>query len=94
MARYDYQCGDCELIFEVEKPMSAPHPDTCPKCDGKKVGRYFSSVPNIGFPREIWRYNDCKGYKTATHEGVTVQVDPNKQGDLKSSPGKVIKKKK
>ena len=94
MARYDYQCGGCELIFEVEKMMSDPAPDMCPDCGSNEINRYFSSMPNIAFPREIWRYNDCKNYKTATHEGVKVKVDPSKQGSLKSLPGNIVQKKK
>lgn len=95
MPFYDYQCGDCDLTFEVEKPMSAPHPDMCPECGGENVVRYWFQAPSIGFPgRPIWTYNDCKKYKTATHEGVTVKVDPTKQGGLKSSPGEFVRKKK
>ena len=42
MARYDYKCTDCDIIFEVEHPMSE-HPEVlCPTC-GKKAGRVFGN---------------------------------------------------
>ena len=41
MARYDYKCGSCGEVFEVEHPMGAHPKVTCPKC-GKRAERAFS----------------------------------------------------
>ena len=42
MARYDYKCPTCDMVFEVEHPMSE-HPEIrCPQC-GKPAQRVFST---------------------------------------------------
>jgi putative FmdB family regulatory protein len=96
--RYDYECGSCG-VFELEKSISDPHPEKCPHCGGPKPGRFWGkdSAPSIVHPgRPTWAYNDCLGYKTATHNGTTVKVDPTKHGSLSSwdCPGEVVKRKK
>jgi putative FmdB family regulatory protein len=97
--RYEYMCRSCEEVFEIEKSISDPHPEDCPCCNKKKtVERHFgpNSVPNVVHKgRPTWSYNDCIGYKTATHNGTTVKIDPSKHGGLKSAglPGEVVKKK-
>ena len=98
MAFYDYQCKDCDLIFEIEKLMSDPAPDMCPECKGTSLGRYWSpeNAPGMVTPRPTWAYNDCLKYKTATYNGVTVKIDPTKHGDrgAKGLGGEFVKKKK
>lgn len=42
MAHYDYCCGSCGSVFEVEHGMTE-HPDiTCPSCGGK-ANKVFSA---------------------------------------------------
>ena len=34
MARYDYKCPKCDIVFEIEHPMGE-HPEVrCPECGG------------------------------------------------------------
>lgn len=94
--RYDYQCKGCEEVFEIEKGMNDPSPDRCPLCGHGELARYWGreSVPNIVMPgRPPWTYKECLKYKTATFDGVTVKVDPNKHGSYRSLPGDFVKKK-
>ena len=86
--RYEYVCGKCSTVFEVEKKMSDPDPKKCPNCKGKKIERYFSpgGLPSIIYAgRPIWTYNDSRKYKTFRQNGGPLKkMDPAKLGDLGS----------
>ena len=94
--RYDYRCEDCGEVFEVEKAMSAPGPDKCPKCGSSKVGRKFGPAdsPTVTYAgRPPWTYNDCLKYKDCrANGGRRTKVDPRKHGDLGAwnSPGEIV----
>ena len=94
--RYDFSCGKCKLVFEVEKGMTAPDP-ACPRCGGE-TERHFDpkEVPSVTYAnRPTWTYNDCKKYKTCTFNGgQPMAIDPCKHGDLGAwnCPGKVVRK--
>ena len=42
MARYDYKCPECDIVFEVEHPMSERPEVLCPTC-GKKASQVFGN---------------------------------------------------
>jgi len=94
--RYDYICKDCRLVFEVEKPMAAPPPGSCPKCGSRDIDRHFSAdaLPMVLYAnRPIWTYNDARKYKTCRmDDGPRLAIDPGKHGDLGSwhCPGQVV----
>lgn len=96
--RYDYECTECKVVFEVEKGIKDPPPSRCPKCGSSKVQRHFSAAdapPILYKGRPIWTYNDSKKYKQCSQDGGPVRkIDPNKHGDLASwnSPGEVVPK--
>ncbi len=57
MPRYDYQCGDCQEVFECERPMAeSSEPVLCP-CGGAAKRLY--SLPQVSYnhwipdPREM-----------------------------------------
>lgn len=45
--RYDFECEDCQTVFEIEIPMSEysdkKDKQTCPNC-GKKLVRVFNKI--------------------------------------------------
>jgi putative FmdB family regulatory protein len=43
MPLYDYQCNNCELVFEAFHPLDAPAPH-CPHCTCPQVTRLISAV--------------------------------------------------
>ena len=43
MARYDYKCPACDIVFEVEHPMSERPVIHCPTC-GAEAQRVFSAT--------------------------------------------------
>lgn len=96
--RYDYRCNKCEVVFEVEKSMSAPGPKSCPKCRGRKVERYFGNeAPAMIYAnRPPWTYKEALKFKTCSHNGgPTFKIDPAKHGDVGAwhSPGELAPKK-
>ena len=49
MPLYDYQCTECETVFEVSCKISEkgdPHP--CPNCQSTKTGSTIISAPRLG----------------------------------------------
>jgi putative FmdB family regulatory protein len=44
MPLYDFQCEQCEHVFEVERSMTETRTETCPKCGSKKTVKVFSSA--------------------------------------------------
>jgi putative FmdB family regulatory protein len=98
--RYDYECKECESVFEVEKSIKDPPPAECPKCKSKNVERHFGPAdapPVIYAGRPIWTYNDSKKYKQCSQNGGPARkIDPSKHGDLGSwhCPGEMVNPKK
>lgn len=43
MPTYDFKCTSCEAVFEIERPMGASDPVTCPDCDSA-AKRVFTPV--------------------------------------------------
>lgn len=96
MPRYDYKCSKCDVVFEVEKSMSASAPSKCPACGKKEVERVFlpDGSPSVVYTnRPPWTYAEAKKYKTARwNGGPLVKIDPSKHGDIGSwnCPGEVV----
>lgn len=44
MPLYDFQCEQCEKIFEVERSMTETRIEACPACGSKKTVKVFSSA--------------------------------------------------
>lgn len=76
--RYDFQCSKCNLIFEFDKPLSAPKPK-CPACNGG-VDRVFGKedVPMVHYAnRPPWTYNDVKGFRSVSDGKDSYAIDPS-----------------
>ena len=44
---YLYYCEQCDLSFEIKKPMAeAGKPECCPQC-GSKAGRRYTAIPAL-----------------------------------------------
>ena len=63
MPRYDYQCTECNHLFELRQGFDAETVTECPKC-GKIAERKISLVPVI-FKGSGWYVNDY-GKKKST----------------------------
>ena len=63
MPRYDYQCTECNHLFELKQGFDAETVTDCPKC-GKIAERQISLVPVI-FKGSGWYVNDY-GRKKST----------------------------
>ena len=63
MPRYDYQCTECNHLFELKQGFDAETVTDCPKC-GKIAERQISLVPVI-FKGSGWYVNDY-GKKKST----------------------------
>jgi putative FmdB family regulatory protein len=59
MARYDYQCDKCNLIKEIERPITSNEQPVVCEC-GKQMCRIYST-PTIKFNGEGWQTNEVKG---------------------------------
>ena len=46
MPRYDYECIDCDHVFEVKQSFDDESISSCPNCDGK-TRRLIHSVPVV-----------------------------------------------
>jgi putative FmdB family regulatory protein len=94
--RYDYKCLKCKKLFEVEKRITEPDPESCPHCKSKKIERYFcpENLPGVLYTdRPPWTYKEARKYKTAKYKGREFKIDPSKHGDIGSwnSPGELVK---
>lgn len=48
MAIYDFRCLECNVVFEVERPMKeASEPAFCPECDGDLKRVYLPPQFNV-----------------------------------------------
>ena len=64
MARYDYRCGSCGKVFEVEHGMTE-HPDiVCPECGGA-TERVFNAS-GIKFEGSGFYNTDQRGGSSST----------------------------
>ena len=86
MARYDYKCTSCGLVFEVEHPMGE-HPEvTCPDC-GADAAQVFSASGIVfkgsGFYNTDQRKSGSKG--TTAAPVTTSEAKPKAQESSSSS---------
>ena len=86
MARYDYKCTSCGLVFEVEHPMGA-HPEvTCPDC-GAAASQVFSASGIVfkgsGFYNTDQRSSGSKG--TTAAPATTSDTKPKSQESSSST---------
>ncbi len=64
MSLYQHKCKDCDLEFEVLKPMSECNtPSLCPDC-GQEAQRVFTPVPDIWG----WELTESSHHKGAKDE--------------------------
>jgi putative FmdB family regulatory protein len=49
MPIYEYQCKDCDEVFEKMVPFSkADQPPACPKCESKETHKKISTIASLG----------------------------------------------
>ena len=46
MPRYDYQCDNCETIWEARHGFNDPAPN-CPACDSEHVHKVINQAPTV-----------------------------------------------
>lgn len=98
MPRYDYECVDCDHVFEVKQSFDDESIASCPTCDGE-TRRLIHSVPVV-FKGSGFYVNDYGKGKTAASSSTSESTKPTdstpksddgtKTGDKskKSSPTK------
>lgn len=96
MPRYDYECPDCEHVFEVKQSYDDAPVADCPKCR-TAAQRVFSPVPIIfkgsGFYITDQRETAKAGTAKSSQEGTEAKPEPGKSEPVKgesakSEPGK------
>lgn len=58
MPKYEFVCKQCEQHFEIEKPISEPHPELC-DCGGE-LNRVFSPI-GVQFKGSGFYRTDSRG---------------------------------
>lgn len=70
MPNYDYECQDCNYVFEVFQQMTDERLTECPKCKGH-VERLIGGGAGIIFKGSGFYVNDYKKASKATGKGTT-----------------------
>jgi len=81
MPTYEYECTGCGLVFEEERPITAPARQRCPKCR-HKVRRLISGGTGILFKGSGFYVTDSRGKKEG---GTKDQPAPAPAPDSASS---------
>lgn len=64
MPLYDFQCTECEHIFEVNcKIADKSNSRSCPKCDSSKIESRFFSAPRQGDSIALGLNQHQRGFK-------------------------------
>ena len=86
MARYDYKCTSCGLVFEFEHPMGEHPKVTCPDC-GAEATQVFSASGIVfkgsGFYNTDQRKSGSKG--TTAAPAATSEAKPKSQESSSST---------
>ncbi len=62
MPTYEYECTACGLVFEEQRPITAPARQRCPRCR-HKVKRLISGGSGIVFKGSGFYVTDSRGKK-------------------------------
>ncbi len=62
MPTYEYECTGCGLVFEEQRPITAPARQRCPRCR-HKVNRLVSGGSGIVFKGSGFYVTDSRGKK-------------------------------
>lgn len=85
MPLYTYRCPKCDVVFDVEKPMAAPHPTACACGYEGELGRVFKPTAvtfhGSGF------YNTDKALDTIIPEYELTDQQQNEYYDEKLRHG-------
>lgn len=60
-ARYEFQCRECDYIFEVVQSIHDDNPTHCPNCREENLKKLYS-VPGVKFIGLGFEANDKKGH--------------------------------
>ena len=70
MPNYDYECQDCNHVFEVFQQMTDERLTECPECRGK-IERLIGGGAGIIFKGSGFYVNDYKKDNKATNKDTT-----------------------
>lgn len=87
MPLYEYQCADCNYVFERMQKISDPPPTTCEKCGGNKVSKLISQTAFV-LKGGGW-YNE--GYGSKKPAAATDSTSKPAAKDTKDTPAKDTK---
>ncbi len=79
MPRYDYECIDCDHVFEVKQSFDDESISSCPNCDGE-TRRLIHSVPVV-FKGSGFYVNDYGKGKAGSSSSTS---EPTKPKDASS----------
>ena len=91
MPTYEYQCPDCNHVFEEFQSITAKPRRDCPVCGGKKVKRLIGAGSGLifkgsGFYQTDYRSESYKKAASAESSGST----PAKDSTSESKAGKAV----
>ena len=82
MARYDYKCPKCDIVFEIEHPMGE-HPEVrCPECGG--IANQVFGASGIVFKGSGFYNTD---QRPGSHKASTAAPTAKKESPSSESKG-------
>ena len=82
MARYDYKCPKCDIVFEIEHPMGE-HPEVrCPECGG--IANQVFGASGIVFKGSGFYNTD---QRPGSHKASTAAPTAKKESTSSESKG-------
>ena len=82
MPTYDYNCKDCDHLFEVFKTISADDPNGCPECGGavEKDFRHFGKRSKFRGRVNLYEARDLDSMAVRTDQGPEAKALDNENG--------------
>jgi hypothetical protein len=69
MARYDYMCKDCEIVWEIECPIAEMKKEVpCPTCEVMSVRYYGDQQLIVHFDREDTDFHSVKSSRRTINQ--------------------------
>lgn len=74
MPTYDYQCSQCNVVYELRQGFDAETTHPCEKC-GKGTAKRVLHAPKVVFKGSGWYITDSKNKSTAVADAPATASD-------------------